>query len=82
MGIKLKPHNEEVTKKVKEKLKKEKYAAVIQPTGTGKSYIALKLIEETYGNSIYVAPSNLIISQIKETIEEARKRGELTRRRI
>ena len=78
MGFKLKPHNEEVHKKVKEKLKKERYAAVIQPTGTGKSYIALKLIEETDGNSIYVAPSNLIINQIKETIEEARKRGELT----
>lgn len=78
MGFKLKPHNEEVHKKVKEKLKKERYAAVIQPTGTGKSYIALKLIEETDGNSVYVAPSNLIINQIKETIEEARKRGELT----
>lgn len=78
MGFKLKPHNVEVHKKVKEKLKKERYAAVIQPTGTGKSYIALKLIEETDGNSVYVAPSNLIINQIKETIEEARKRGELT----
>lgn len=82
MGFILKPHNKEVQIKVKEKLKKERYAAVIQPTGTGKSYIALKLIEETYGNSIYVAPSNLILNQIKETIEEARKRGELTRRRI
>ena len=79
MGFILKPHNKEVHIKVKEKLKKERYAAVIQPTGTGKSYIALKLIEETYGNSIYVAPSNLIINQIKETIEEARKRGELTK---
>ena len=78
MGFILKPHNKEVHIKVKEKLKKERYAAVIQPTGTGKSYIALKLIEETYGNSIYVAPSNLIINQIKETIEEARKRGELS----
>ena len=79
MGFILKPHNKEVHIKVKEKLKKERYAAVIQPTGTGKSYIALKLIEETDGNSIYVAPSNLIINQIKETIEEARKRGELTK---
>ena len=78
MGFILKPHNKEVHNKVKEKLKKERYAAVIQPTGTGKSYIALKLIEETDGNSVYVAPSNLIINQIKETIEEARKRGELT----
>ena len=78
MGFILKPHNKEVHNKVKEKLKKEKYAAVIQPTGTGKSYIALKLIEEIDGNSIYVAPSNLILNQIKETIEEARKRGELT----
>ena len=78
MGFILKPHNKEVHIKVKEKLKKERYAAVIQPTGTGKSYIALKLIEETDGNSIYVAPSNLIINQIKETIEEARKRGELS----
>ena len=77
MGFILKPHNKEVHNKVKEKLKKERYAAVIQPTGTGKSYIALKLIEETDGNSVYVAPSNLIINQIKETIEEARKRGEL-----
>ena len=78
MGFILKPHNKEVHIKVKEKLKKERYAAVIQPTGTGKSYIALKLIEETDENSIYVAPSNLILNQIKETIEEARKRGELS----
>ena len=42
MGISLKKHNEEAYGKVKEMLKEGNKAAVVHPTGTGKTYIALK----------------------------------------
>ena len=77
MSIKLKPHNEEVYKKVKKMLAEKNRAAVIQPTGTGKSYVALRLIEQTDGNVIYIAPSTLILNQVKATIEEAVRNGEI-----
>lgn len=78
MGIRLKAHNKEAYENVRAMLEKRNCAAVIQPTGTGKSYIALKLIENTEGNVIYVAPSTLIIRQVKETIEEERKNGDIS----
>ena len=71
MSIKLMPHNQQAYTKVKEMLKKENKAAIIQPTGTGKSYIALKLIEEKSDKKIiYLVPSNSIIEHIEEIIEE------------
>ncbi len=78
MGISLKKHNEEAYQKVKDMLKETDRAAVVHPTGTGKTYIALKWIEETSGKTIYVAPSNHILSQVKEDVEKAKESGEIS----
>lgn len=69
MSIRLKPHNVETYKKVTDKLKEANKVAVIHPTGTGKMYIALKLLEENKGKkAIYVAPSNPILHDVKKNI--------------
>lgn len=69
MPISLKPHNVETYQKVTDKLKTSNKVAVIHPTGTGKMYIALKLLEENKGKkAIYVAPSNPILHDVKKNI--------------
>ena len=69
MSIRLKPHNVETYKKVTDKLKESNKVAVIHPTGTGKMYIALKLLEENKEKkAIYVAPSNPILHDVKKNI--------------
>ena len=69
MSIRLKPHNVETYQKVTDKLKESNKVAVIHPTGTGKMYIALKLLEENKGKkAIYVAPSNPILHDVKKNI--------------
>ena len=69
MSISLKPHNVETYQKVTDKLKESNKVAVIHPTGTGKMYIALKLLEENKGKkAIYVAPSNPILHDVKKNI--------------
>ena len=78
MGISLKEHNEEAYQKVKDMFKESNKAAIVHPTGTGKTYIALKWIEESQGKTIYVAPSNHILNQVKEDIEKARENGEIS----
>lgn len=71
MSVKLEPHNQtgyEATKKIFENGNR---AAVISPTGTGKSYIGLKLIEDNYGKKvIYLAPSKAILHQFKKNMIE------------
>ena len=69
MSIMLKPHNVETHKKVTDMLKESNKVAVIHPTGTGKMYIALKLVEENKEKkAIYVAPSNTILHDVKKSI--------------
>lgn len=69
MSIRLKPHNVETYQKVTDKLKESNKVAVIHPTGTGKMYIALKLLEENKGKkAIYVAPSKPILHDVKKNI--------------
>ena len=66
MSVDLKPHNQEAYNKVKEAFETSNKTAVIHPTGTGKSYIAMKLIEENQGKkAIYLAPSVGIFTQLK-----------------
>ena len=66
MPISLKPHNIETYQKVIEKFKESNRTAVIHPTGTGKSYIAIKLIEDNPDKkAIYLAPSLGILLQLK-----------------
>ena len=54
MAIELKPHNEETLKKVKDRFKESKKVAIVHPTGTGKSIIALKLIEVNKGKKQFM----------------------------
>lgn len=69
MGIILKPHNEVVYKKMLEQYKNSNKVAIVQPTGTGKSYIALKLIEDSLGEkAVYIAPSISILHNLKKQI--------------
>lgn len=69
MSISLKPHNIETYQKVKEKLEKSNKVAVIHPTGTGKMFVALKLLEENKEKkAIYLAPSNPILHDVKKNI--------------
>ena len=69
MSIKLKKHNEEAYKKIQENFKTSNKVAVIHPTGTGKSYLALKLLEDNKDKkAIYIAPSNAILHNLKKNI--------------
>ena len=69
MSIQLKPHNEEAYRKVKEKLDASYKVAVIHPTGTGKMYIALKMLEDNNEKrAIFIAPSNAILHDVKKNI--------------
>ncbi len=78
MGVELFKHNAMAYEKVKEMLADENKAAVVHPTGTGKTYIALKWIEKSTGKTIYVAPTNHILKQVQDTIEQAREFGQLS----
>lgn len=69
MSISLKPHNVEAYKKISEMFKSSNRAAVIHPTGTGKMFIALKLLEENKEKkAIYLSPSNPILHDVKKNI--------------
>lgn len=69
MSIELKKHNAEAYEKVVQAFNSDNKTAVIHPTGTGKSYIALKLIEENPNKRVlYLAPWNPILYQLKENI--------------
>lgn len=64
--IELYPHNQATLNHLEEALKYTRRAAVIQPTGTGKSFVALAFIERRPNNSfLYLAPSTHIFNQLK-----------------
>mgnify|MGYP003087085742 FL=1 len=64
--IELYPHNQAALNHLEEALKYTRCAAVIQPTGTGKSFVALAFIERRPNNSfLYLAPSTHIFNQLK-----------------
>ena len=64
--IELYPHNQAALNHLEEALKYTRRAAVIQPTGTGKSFVALAFIERRPNNSfLYRAPSTHIFNQLK-----------------
>lgn len=72
MPIRLRKHNEETYEKIKDGFKKSNKVAVVHPTGTGKSFLALKLLEENKGKkALYVAPSNAILHNLKKNIFES-----------
>ena len=76
MSIELKPHNVEAYGKINNKFESGNRVAVVHPMGTGKSYLALKLIEDGKKlndgeKSVYIAPSNSILHNIKKEIMES-----------
>ena len=65
-------HNEEISSKVFDAFNKdEKRVAIVQATGTGKSYVALNLLLKYKDKkALYIVPSNAIIEHLKEIIRK------------
>ncbi len=79
MGLYLYPHNQTAYEKALRLMEKEGKAAVIHPTGTGKSFIAFKLAEERPKARIcWLSPSEHIV---KTQLENLRKSAESDRKR-
>lgn len=71
MRIKLYKHNEEAYKNVLALLRTEKKAAVIHPTGTGKSFIAFKLCEDNPKKRVcWLSPSEYIFNTQLENLKK------------
>ena len=70
--INLYEHNEETSSKVVDAFNKdEKRVAIVQATGTGKSYVALNLLLKYKDKkALYIVPSNAIIEHLKEIISK------------
>lgn len=71
MSVKLEPHNVTGYGAITEEFKTQNRTALIRPTGTGKSFIALKLIEDNEGKKvIYLAPSRPILQQFRNNMKQ------------
>lgn len=71
--VDLKPHNKRTYEKIKNILQSDNKTCAIQPTGSGKSYLILKLIEDysEYGRDIIIIePQKYIFDQLIEKIKE------------
>ena len=69
----LKPHNKETYKKIKSILQTNNKTCIIQPTGSGKSYLILKLIEDyaTFGRDIIIIePQKYIFEQLQKKMDK------------
>lgn len=72
MAIKLYPHNQETYAKVVTMFETSNRVGIVQPTGTGKSFIYLKWIEDNPDDTfIIIAPSTEIFVQLQEYANEA-----------
>lgn len=61
MSIHLYKHNEDAYRAVETMLEEKQMAAVIHPTGTGKSMIAFKLVEQhPHKHFLWLSPSEYI----------------------
>lgn len=68
--IQLFSHNKQTYKTIVDKFKSVKKVAVIQATGTGKSYLIAKILSDFSGkNRLVLAPSHYIIDQLKSVIQ-------------
>lgn len=73
MRVDLLKHNQEAYEKVKGILKTNNKTCVIQPTGSGKTHLALKLIEdyvEQDGDIIIIEPQKYIFEQLQKKMEK------------
>ena len=67
MAVLLFEHNVETYEKMEKMFESTDRVGVVQPTGTGKSFLILKWIEDYAGDSIIIlGPSNEIFSQLKD----------------
>lgn len=65
--IEMLPHNQKAFKSIMEQLEKRQKTAVVQATGTGKSFLACKTIQAlNLENNLIVAPSHYILEQFKK----------------
>lgn len=72
MAVQLFEHNQRAYLSVEAMLSEVGKAAVVHPTGTGKSYIAFKLIEEHPDKQfIWLSPSDYIFKTQKESLEHS-----------
>ena len=70
MSIHLYKHNEDAYRAVEPMLEEKQMAAVIRPTGTGKSMIAFKLVEQHPHNHFqWLSPSEYIYKTQLENID-------------
>ena len=70
MSIHLYKHNEDAYRAVEIMLEEKQMAAVIHPTGTGKSMIAFKLVEQHLHNHfLWLSPSEYIYKTQLENID-------------
>lgn len=73
MALKLYPHNEEAYRRAEELLARTGKAAVIHPTGTGKTFIAFKLCEDNpHARILWLSPGDYIF---KTQLESAKQNG-------
>ncbi len=72
MGVQLYPHNERAYQAVVRLLAEKGLAAVVHPTGTGKSFIAFKLCEDNPDKTIcWLSPSEYIFKTQIENLKAA-----------
>ena len=62
--ITLHPHNQKAYEAVIERFKSTNKAAVVQPTGTGKSYV-LAAVAEHFKNVLVIGPNHFVLNQAK-----------------
>ena len=76
--IKLYPHNQAAFENLTAMIEKEGRGAVIQPTGTGKSFIALALMEQHPRSSfLYLSPSTYIFQQLYRHADDALEHAQM-----
>jgi len=69
MALELYKHNADAYEKVKIMFEKENRCAVVHPTGTGKSYIALKwLLDNKDKKAVYITSQLAIVDQLERTM--------------
>lgn len=62
--VKLHPHNQESYDRLCKMLRYEKHACILQPPGTGKSFVALRLIEDNPASDfLWLGPSEHVFSE-------------------
>lgn len=73
MKLKLFEHNLKAYENIKEKFESNNKTCVIQPTGTGKSFLILKLIEDYMmlgRDIIIIEPQKYIFKQLRDKMKK------------